>query len=81
MPLSEEEIKQIADAMVERVHETQHSFWIEPESHYQDHLAMREIVGSWRSAKGIFTRAFLGLVIVGALAIMVAGAIAAKFGG
>lgn len=66
MALSKSEIDQIADAMVERVQSTQHNFWIDPETHYQDHLAMREVVGSWTTGKGIFTKAFIGLVVIGA---------------
>jgi len=73
VPLEQAEIDRIADAMVERVQSTQHSFWIDPEAHYQDHIAMREVIGSWSSAKGIFARAFIGLVIIGTIAIAIFG--------
>ena len=65
MALSKEEIDQIADLMVKRVQSTHHNFWIDPETHYQDHLAMREVIGSWTTGKGIFAKAFIGLVVVG----------------
>lgn len=65
--LSDADVEAIADAMVTRIQSTHHDFWIDPETHYQDHLAMREVVGSWKSAKGIFARAFIGLVVIGSL--------------
>ncbi len=65
--ITEEDAQRIADAMVERIQSTHHNFWIDPETHYQDHLAMREVVGSWSSAKGVITKAFIGLVVVGAI--------------
>lgn len=71
--LTEKEIKDIADAMVVRIQSTKHTFWIDPEDHYKDHLAMREVVGSWRSAKGIFARAFIGLVIIGTIVMALIG--------
>jgi tetrahydromethanopterin S-methyltransferase subunit B len=67
MSLTPEETKQIADEMVKHIQSTHHNFWIDPETHYQDHLAMREVVGSWTTARGIFTKAFIGLVVLGAI--------------
>lgn len=59
--------------MVKRVQATHHTFWIDPEIHYKDHIDMREVIGSWKTAKGIFARAFVGLVVIGSL-IIAAGA-------
>ena len=73
MALTKDEIDQIADSLVERVQATHHSFWIDPEKHYQDHIAMREVIGSWTSAKGIFARLFIGLVIIGSIALAMFG--------
>lgn len=67
MALSQEETKQIAGEIVKNIQSTHHNFWIDPETHYQDHLAMREVVGSWTTAKGVFTKAFIGLVVLGAI--------------
>jgi hypothetical protein len=71
MLLSQEDAAKIADEMVKQIQSTHHNFWIDPEKHYQDHLAMREVVGSWTSAKGIFTKAFIGLVVVGAITLSI----------
>lgn len=65
--LSKKDINQIADRMVERMKATHHDFWIDPQTHYDDHVAMREVIGSWTSAKGIFAKAFVGLVVIGTL--------------
>jgi len=73
MALSKDEIDQIADSLVERVQSTHHSFWIDPEKHYQDHIAMREVIGSWGTAKGIFARAFIGRVVIGTIALAIIG--------
>lgn len=67
--LSDEDAQVIADKMVERIQSTHHNFWIDPETHYQDHISMREVVGSWKSAKDIFARAFIGLVVLGSIVI------------
>lgn len=67
MSLSDEELKKIARMFVDEVKATHHDFWIDPESHYNDHIRMREITGAWSVAKSIFVRAFIGLVVVGAI--------------
>lgn len=66
--LSDKDVTRIAEKMVTHIQKTHHSFWIDPQTHYDDHVAMREVIGSWTSAKGIFARAFIGLVILGTLA-------------
>lgn len=73
MALSQEETKAIAREMVKEIQATHHSFWIDPERHYQDHIAMREVIGSWVSAKGIFARVFIGLVVIGTIVLAILG--------
>jgi len=68
--LSDNDVTRIADKMVKRIQATHHDFWIDPQSHYDDHAAISEIIGSWRTAKGIFARAFIGLVVVGSVVLM-----------
>jgi hypothetical protein len=70
VPITKEDAKVIADMMVTQIQSTHHNFWIDPQTHYDDHAAMREVVGSWKSAKGIFTRAFIGLVVIGSIVLM-----------
>ena len=63
----QETIEAIAKAVVEQVHQSKHAFWIEPEQHYQDHLAMRQVAETMRTTRSIFFRAFLGLVVIGSI--------------
>lgn len=76
--LSDKDVNKIADGLVERMKATHHDFWIDPQTHYDDHVAMREVIGSWTSAKGIFAKAFIGLVVIGTL--MVAAIAVMGFG-
>ncbi len=73
MALGQEDVDRIADAMVVRIQKTHHSFWIDPQEHYDDHAAMREVVESWRSGKSIFTRIFIGLLVVGSIVLTMIG--------
>ncbi len=75
--LKKEEVEAIARAVVEEVKESKHAFWIEPEDHYKDHLAMRDMYTTFSGVKGIFFKAFVGLVVVGSL---VTAAIGMGFG-
>ena len=86
------EVAQLADVLapliIQRVQEQHHEFWIDPESHYNDHknklghldaetiLALKGIASDYKSARGTFWNIFLGLFVVGA--IIVAGWAALK---
>lgn len=80
--ISDEDIIRIADALaprlVEDVKKTHHDFWIDPESHYQDHQKMRELSGEelydiknlvrmMKAAKSLWFKAFIGFAIIGSL--------------
>ncbi len=65
--LKKEEVEAIARAVVIEVKESKHAFWIEPEDHYKDHLAMRDMYTTFSGVKGIFFKAFVGLVVLGGL--------------
>jgi hypothetical protein len=77
-------VEALAEKLIEKVHERDRSFWIEPEEHYQDHArwrgfkddeihSLRDLVDAFRSARSLFWKAFLGFAIVGAI-------VAAAFG-
>lgn len=88
MALSQDDVERIADAMaprlVQQVRQSQHQFWIEPETHYQDHMEVRrlgeifdaetaqslkDLARAYRAGRSRFFVMFVSLVIVGAIAI------------
>ena len=71
--LEKEEVEAIARAVVEEVKESKHAFWIEPEDHYKDHLAMRDMNKMFSGVKGMFFKAFVGLVILGGITLSAIG--------
>jgi len=81
MPLNEDEVRAIAKAVVEEVQQSHHTFWIEPEQHYQDHLAMREVSDTLKTTRSIFFKAFLGLVVLGSIILAAVGMGAGKLFG
>lgn len=91
MSLSSEDADKIADAVMTRVEVHKKSFWIEPEPHYLDHVQRREwkiddyndlntLLRLFQTTRGVFGKFFIGLVIVGGVALATYGAVA-KFGG
>lgn len=71
--MDQKDIDKIADAMVTRIQKTHHNFWIDPQRHYDDHMSMREVIQSWRSGKSIFTKIFIGLLVVGSITLAMVG--------
>ena len=63
--LSDDEVKRIAIAVVEHARADHKSFYIEPEEHYLDHMALRE----WRGNMGIVTKIVMTILV----GLMVAG--------
>lgn len=73
-----DEIKQLAYEIyvLEQSNKTHHGdFHISPEDHYKQHAELCDILGIFKQAKGLFWKAFIGLVIVGAIAMAALGAI------
>jgi len=84
MPLTEQDATLLAEKLIEKVHEQKHNFWIEPEQHYNDHARWRgfdedqirslhDLIKAYRSARGLFWKAFLGFAIVGTLVLVAIG--------
>lgn len=80
--LQDSDIERIAEALapklIEGVKERHHGFWIDPETHYQDHIAWRQLspdeirslkdlIKLFMVTRGLFWKAFLGAAIVGSL--------------
>lgn len=83
--LSREDIDRIAEALapklLQHVRESGHEFWIDPETHYRDHIEMRslakvftpeltqtlrELADAFKNGKGIFWKVFVGMLASGA---------------
>lgn len=64
LPLSEEDLNRIADAVAKKARET---FHIGEEEHYNSHKRLDKLLEAYDSASNAFTKAFFGLVILGAI--------------
>ncbi len=71
--MDQKEIDNIAEKIVVSIRSKHHDFWIDPEEHYNDHKAMREVVNSWNTSKGIFAKVFIGLMVVGSVTLALIG--------
>jgi len=76
-----EMVQAIAKAVVQQVHDSKHAFWVEPEQHYQDHLAMREMAKTFTTTRSLFFKFFLGFAIVGSIVLAAIGMGAGKIFG
>ena len=55
-------------------------FWIEPKDHYNEHLAIREFLQAFRSAKNVIWKVVAGFIVLGLVAaVIIAGGL--KIGG
>ncbi len=66
--LHRDDIDIIAEKVTEKQSEAVKSFWIESETHYRDHLALREVVASYKQAQGYFWKILMGLAVLGSVA-------------
>lgn len=72
--LDKQDITAIAKAVVEEADTHNHGFHIDAEAHYKDHMELRDLLIVFKSTKGLFFKAFVGLIIIGTLALVVIGA-------
>jgi len=94
--LSDEDIRLLATALVSQVKAEHHEFWIDPEKHYQDHLAigrfnsiftddlvsaLKEVTNSYKKGRNLVWGIFLTLVAAGAVWTAVQGWLHGKSGG
>lgn len=86
--ISDADIARIAEALapklIDGVKERNHDFWIDPETHYQDHLTWRsldpdevhsikDLIKVYKATRGLFWKAFIGFAIIGAIAMTAVG--------
>lgn len=63
-PLTDHDVERIAIAVAEK---TKEAFHIEEEAHYNSHKRLDKLLEVYDSASNAFTKAFIALVIIGAI--------------
>ena len=86
--LTDEEVQRIAadlaPILVKEVRAEHHDFWIDPESHYQDHISWRtlspedihslkDLIQFFKATRNLAFKAFLGFAIIGAIVMSAIG--------
>lgn len=80
--------KAIAPILIKEVQETHHDFWIDRETHYNDHrdwrdfkdaigteetMTLKDLIAMYRLTRRFFLKAFIGFAIVGCLVFAAVG--------
>lgn len=71
--MTPDEVNLIAAAVCAQIKADQPSFFIPAEAHYNSHKNMDDLVADWKLAKSIFWKAFIGLAMLGMLALSAVG--------
>lgn len=71
--VTDDQLEILANKIFTKMHAERQSFWIDAEAHYNSHKDVSELVQDYKSAKGIFWKAFIGLAVIGALALGMLG--------
>jgi len=66
MSLDDKDIDRIATLLVEKVRSSHHEFWIDPETHYQSHLALKQMLEDYDRARSLFWKVFITIIAAGA---------------
>jgi hypothetical protein len=66
--MTEHELNTLAIKIRALLTEERKNFWVDPEQHYKDHLELHDIVHEWRTIRGMFWKAFVGMGIIGSIA-------------
>ena len=66
MSLSDEDVEKIVDKMIQKTQEKGHTFWIDPEDHYNSHRELSQVLEIYNSTTSSIRKTFIGLLIVGA---------------
>lgn len=67
--MTEDEIKKLAETIVD----LKGGFYVEPEKHYLQHKRIDRVLDLYESASNIFTKIFIGAMIVGSLVLAMIG--------
>ncbi len=82
--LSKDEIDRIAASLapliIKQIQANHHEFWVDPETHYRDHLDWGQWRKSLNTAQKIFWTAFIGLIVIGSFVLASVGIMPKLFG-
>lgn len=67
MELFESDVEKIASAVHKKMLDTNASFLIPAEEHYNDHKNLRDVLADWHTMRGMFWKTFIGFAIVGTI--------------
>lgn len=71
--MTENDVDKIASAVCSKIQEHRQSWWVEPETHYNQHKQLGELLDEYKEAKNIFWKSFIGVLITGSLVITAVG--------
>lgn len=71
--MTENEIDKVASAVCNKLQQQRQQWWVEPETHYNQHKQLAELLTEYKEAKNIFWKTFIGFLITGSLVIMAIG--------
>ena len=66
MSLDEKDIERLAELLVTKVRSQHHEFWIDPETHYKQHLSLNQMLGDYDKARSWFWKVFITVIAAGA---------------
>ena len=71
--MSPEDVDKIAEAMCQKMNAHRQQWWVEPESHYNQHKELQQLLNDYKEARNLFWKAFIGFAITGSLILTVIG--------
>lgn len=71
--MSQDEIDRIADSLLNKMSERKQQWWVEPETHYNQHRELEQLLTDYKEVKSLFWKSFLGFAIVGTIAATIIG--------
>lgn len=69
--LSKQTISDIRAAVREELKDQHLKFWIEPEEHYRQHVALEGVLHAYDAACTVFARTFIGIAVIGVLTVTI----------
>jgi hypothetical protein len=71
--MKSEDVDAVAEAVCKKLDLHRQEFWVEPETHYNQHKEIAQLLSDYKEVKNLFWKAFLGFAIVGAAAAALLG--------
>lgn len=71
--MTPEEVDQVAAAVCQKLDTHRQEWWVEPETHYNQHKEIASLLSDYKEARSLFWKAFLGFAVVGSAAAAILG--------